>query len=202
MFCLSPNYGNNLSFNYHKPCFNPYASFMHQKLSSRFFRLLCPLCLSFLLAAPTVKAQADSSHLKTNVDKDSFLNPFEAFKTSRNISGLADVADHHHYPSPEKVLGWQKQLQLNDRQKAVINQINTALQRKVKEMNGFLITNEKMLDSLFNYKKVNNGLLIYYTNRYGLYQGELRNAILQACLKTETQLTATQLKKYGLLLQD
>ena len=175
---------------------------MHLKLSSLFFRLLCSLCLSFLLASPTVKAQVDSSRSKTNVNKDSFLNQFEAFKTSRNINGLADVADHHHYPLPENVLGWQKQLQLNDRQKVAINQINKTLQRKVKEMNGFLITNEKMLDSLFNYKKVNNGLLIYYTNRYGLYQGEIRNAILQACLKTETQLTATQLKKYGSLLQD
>ena len=155
-----------------------------------------------MLFADVVKAQVDSSHSKINVVNDAFLNQFEAFKTSRNINGLADVADHHHYPLPEKVLGWQKQLQLNDRQKVAISQINTALQRKVKEMNGFLITNEKMLDSLFSYKKVNNGLLIYYTNRYGLYQGEIRNAVLQACLKTETQLTATQLKKYGSLLQD
>lgn len=172
---------------------------MHIKLGARFFIPFSTLYLSLIMAANTVKAQVDSS---THLNKDPFLNQFEAFKTSRNISGLADVADHHHYPFPEKVLGWQKQLQLNDRQKAAITQINTALQRKVKEMNGFLITNEKMLDSLFNYKKVNNGLLIYYTNRYGLYQGELRNAVLQGCLKTEMQLTAAQLKKYDSLLQD
>lgn len=175
---------------------------MHLKLIFRFFILFGPICFSFMLFAPAVKAQVDSSHSKTIVVQDPFLNQFEAFKTSRHISGLADAADRHHYPFPEKVLGWQKQLQLNDRQKVAIAQINTALQRKVKEMNGFLITNEKMLDSLFRYKKVNDGLLIYYTNRYGLYQGELRNALLQACLKTEMELTTTQLKKYDLLLQD
>lgn len=156
-----------------------------------------------MLDAKFAQAQADTSlRSKNKKNTDLFLSPFETFKSGRNINGLVDLAEHNHYPFPEKVLAWQKQLQLNDRQKLVINQINTALQRKVKEMNGFLITNERTLDSLFRYKKVNNGLLIYYTNRYGLYQGELRNALLQACLKTEAQLTATQIKKYDTLLQD
>ena len=76
------------------------------------------------------------------------------------------------------------------------------MKRKVMEKNNFLITNERTMDSLFRYKKINNGLLIYYANRFGLYQGELRNALLQACLKTEAILSATQIKKYDLLLQD
>ena len=69
-------------------------------------------------------------------------------------------------------------------------------------MNNFLITNERVMDSLFRYKKINNGTLIFYTNRYGLYQGELRNALLQACVKTEAVLTSTQIKKYNALLQN
>ena len=157
----------------------------------------------FMANNTLAQAQLDTgSHSKNATSPDLSLSQFDAFKTSRNINGLTDVAAHNHYPTPEKVLLWQKQLQLNDRQKIAITQINTALERKVKEMNGFLITNERTIDSLFRYKKVNNGLLIYYTNRYGLYQGELRNALLQACLKTEAQLTATQIKKYDNLLQD
>jgi hypothetical protein len=176
---------------------------MHLKFVTKFSIIYTIFFSLLILHVEFARAQADTSSSRKNKPKtDIFLSQFEAFKSSKNINGLVDLADHNHYPFPEKVLSWQKQLQLNDRQKVVINQINTALQRKVKEMNGFLITNERTLDSLFRYKKVNNGLLIYYTNRYGLYQGELRNALLQACLKTEGQLTANQIKKYDALLQD
>ena len=159
--------------------------------------------LLLLLSFHELKAQPDSaSHLKRVAAPDTFLSEFETFKAAKNISGLQAVADHNHYPSPRKVLLLQKELQLNDRQMAAISLINKTLQGKINEMNGFLITNERTIDSLFRYKKVNNGLLIFYTNRYGLYQGELRNALLQACLKTEAILTGQQIKKYDSLLQD
>lgn len=148
-----------------------------------------------------VKAQTDSAAQQPAApSKEVFLHKFEAYQTSKNRVGLIDVADRNQYPSPQKVLLWQKELLLNDRQKIAIALINKDLQRKTLEMNNFLITNEGALDSLFRLKKINNGLLIFYTNRYGLYQGELRNALLQACLKTEAVLTAAQLKKYDALL--
>lgn len=59
-----------------------------------------------------------------------------------------------------------------------------------------MIKNEKALDALFKSKKLDDGTLIFYTNRYGLYQGELRNAILQAYVKVQAILDATQRKKY------
>lgn len=150
-----------------------------------------------------LKAQADSLNQPKNVPvKEAFLQKFDAYQLSKNHLSLLDVADRNSYPSPQKVLIWEKQLQLNDRQKLVITKINTELKRKVIEMNNFLITNERTMDSLFRYKKINNGTLIYYTNRYGLYQGELRNALLQACVKTEAELTSTQIKKYNALLQN
>ncbi len=163
------------------------------------------ITLIFLLLVTCfrVKAQTDSiSQQKTAAVKDSFLDQFNAYQTGKNRSGLQNVADHNQYPSPQKVLAWQKELKLSDRQKAAINVINNGLQRKIIEMNNFLITNERTMDSLFRYKKINNGVLIFYTNRYGLYQGELRNALLQACVKTEAILTSTQIKKYDMLLQD
>lgn len=160
-------------------------------------------CLLFSLSFGQAKAQTDSAaRLKTVYQKENFLDKFEAYQASKNITGMLAIADHNHYPFPAKVLSWQKELQLNERQKVVIKAINKELIRKVNEMNNFLITNERTMDSLFRYKKINNGTLIFYTNRYGLYQGELRNALLQACVKTEAQLTSTQIKKYDSLLQD
>jgi len=173
------------------------------KFNSRFLIKSTIICLFLALIFDQTKAQTDSIERQKKADsQDLFQSKYEEYKAGKNISGLVAVADHNHYPLPEKVLTWQKQLQLSDRQKAAIGQINTGLQRKVKEMNGFLITNEKAIDSLFKYKKVNNGMLIFYTNRYGLYQGELRNALLQACIKTEAELTVTQIRKYDALLQD
>lgn len=148
-------------------------------------------------------AQSDSlNQQKKEPFQEPLLSKFDAYKASKNIQGLQDIADHKGYPSPQKVLLWQKELVLNDRQKISIGSINKELVRKVNEMNNFLITNERTMDSLFRYKKINNGTLIFYTNRYGLYQGELRNAVLQACVKTEAILTAPQLKKYDKLLKD
>ena len=62
-----------------------------------------------------------------------------------------------------------------------------------------IINNERTLDSLFRYHLLNNGTLIFYTNRYGLYQGELRNVILQACLATRVLLSQQQINKLAAL---
>ena len=179
------------------------ASFMSIKISTYLLSKPILVCLLLLITFYQVEAQTDSiNYRKTVPGQEAFLNKFEAYQASKNISGMQAIADRNHYPSPQKVLLWQKELQLNDRQKTALNAINKELQRKVNEMNGFMITNERTMDSLFRYKKVNNGIVIFYTNRYGLYQGELRNALLQACLKTEALLTESQIKKYDHLLQD
>ena len=52
-----------------------------------------------------------------------------------------------------------------------------------------------MLDTLFQTKQAADGTIIFYTNRYGLYMGEIRNAVLQACLKTRDVLSEAQIKK-------
>jgi hypothetical protein len=73
------------------------------------------------------------------------------------------------------------------------------LHRKKLEMGLIIINNERTLDSIFKYNRLNNGSLIFYTNRYGLYQGEIRNAILQACLATRMLLSDDQVKRYEAL---
>lgn len=149
----------------------------------------------------SAKAQSDTLGNRNKASDENFLNRYETYKADQNISGLIAVADRNGYPFPDKILSLQKELQLNERQSTAIHLINTELKRKTNEMNGFLITNERTLDSLFRYKRISNGSLIFFTNRYGLYQGELRNALLQACVKTEALLTPTQLKKYKQLQQ-
>ena len=58
-----------------------------------------------------------------------------------------------------------------------------------------IIHNEKKLDTLFKSKQADDGTIIFYTNRYGLYLGEIRNAVLQACYKTENILSDEQIRK-------
>jgi hypothetical protein len=108
---------------------------------------------------------------------------------------MALVAEINHYPYPDKVMKYKKELGLSPIQLDKLNAIVKELHRKILEMGGIVIRNEKALDSIFRTHTVNNGSLIFYANRYGLYQGELRNTILQACLTTRTLLSAQQINK-------
>jgi hypothetical protein len=56
-----------------------------------------------------------------------------------------------------------------------------------------MLLNEKKLDDLFSTKKVNEGSITFYANRYGLYEGEYRASVLLACYNTYQALTAQQI---------
>jgi len=86
-------------------------------------------------------------------------------------------------------------LGLNPGQIAKLKDISDGLHRKRVEMGENIIHNEKTLDTLFKTKQIADGTVVFYTTRYGLYLGEIRNAVLQACLKTEDILSETQIKK-------
>jgi hypothetical protein len=86
-------------------------------------------------------------------------------------------------------------LDLSPNQTAALTKINTELQRKKTEMGGFIVKNEIKLDELFHSKKVNEGDILFYGNRSGLYYGELRNAILLAAYNTCKQLAPAQINK-------
>jgi hypothetical protein len=121
---------------------------------------------------------------------------YNAYLNGDDIDNMALVAELNHYPSPQKTIELKKQLGLNADQLAKITAINTELIRKKKEMGRFIIKNERVLDSLFRVRKVDDGSLIFYGERTDLYRGELRNAILQAYLKITGILTPAQLKRY------
>ena len=112
-----------------------------------------------------------------------------------DFDDMALVGAMNHYPSPDDALKYKVQIGLNPGQITKLKDIADALHRKKVEMGQNIIKNEKMLDSLFHSKRVVDGTIIFYSNRYGLYLGEIRNAVLQACYKTENILSDDQVKR-------
>ena len=112
-----------------------------------------------------------------------------------DFDDMALPAVLNHYPLPDSALKYKVKLGLNPDQIAKLKDVSAAMHRKKVEMGGNIIHNEKMLDTLFKTKQADDGTIIFYTNRYGLYLGEIRNAVLQACYKTENILSDEQIKK-------
>lgn len=121
---------------------------------------------------------------------------YQAYLNGEAGEDLARVAEMNHYPLPDKVLKWRNEIDLSPIQIKKITEASAYLRRRRLQIGGSIIDTEKMLDSMFRYNKVQDGNLIFYATRYGSYQGELRNALLQACLSTQKLLSQQQLKKY------
>jgi hypothetical protein len=124
---------------------------------------------------------------------------YNALITGEDIYGMSLAAELNHYPMPGKVIKFKKEMNLSPIQVTKIGAIAKELHRKILEMGLIIIKNEKTIDSLFRTNRFDNGSLIFYTNRYGLYQGETRNAILQACLATRMLLSQQQVNWYEAL---
>ena len=153
------------------------------------------LIVVLLYTSAKAQTQADSaakhSPLKTLSDEQ-----YNALINGDDLYGMSLAAELNHYPMPDKVLKVKKELDLSPIQVNKITAINKELRRKRLEMGLIVIRNERTLDSIFRYHRLDNGSLIFYANRYGLYQGELRNAILQACLVTRSLLSQQQINKF------
>ena len=126
---------------------------------------------------------------------------YNALLKGDGFEDMSLVGELNHYPMPDKALKYKVQLGLNPGQITQLKDIAANLQRKKIEMGGNIIRNEHKLDTLFKTRQISDGTLIFYTNRYGLYTGEVRNAVLQACLKTEAILSEVQIKKLENLLK-
>jgi len=149
-----------------------------------------------------LKAQtpADSlikhSSLKTITDEQ-----YNALINGDDIWGMGKVALLNRYPDPENVIKFKKELQLSPIQVHNIAPVAKELHRKKLEMGLIIIKNERVIDSLFRTHKANDGVIVFYATRSGAYLGELRNAILQACMVTEKQLSTLQINKFNALLK-
>ncbi len=120
---------------------------------------------------------------------------YNAYLKGDDLDAMSLAGDLNHFPSPDSVLKYKKQLDLSPIQVGQLTKLSTELHRKKVEMGGNIIRNEKMLDSLFHSRYIDEGSLIFYTNRSGLYYGEMKGAILMACYKAEKLLTPAQIKK-------
>jgi len=141
------------------------------------------------------QSTADSSAIKKSTLKTLSDAQYTALLNGNDLYGMALAGELNHYPSPDRVLKYRIELDLSPIQVNKITAISKELHRKKLEMGLIIIHNERTLDSIFKYHSLNNGSLIFYTNRYGLYQGELRNTILQACLVTRTLLSQQQINE-------
>jgi hypothetical protein len=159
------------------------------------------LVTAILVFCRTVCAQssADSVTIKHSPLKTLSYEQYDALVKGEDIYGMSLAAELNHYPNPEKVIKYKKQLDLSPIQVNQFNAINKELHRKKLEMGLIIIHNERTLDSIFKYHRLDNGSLIFFANRYGLYQGEMRNVILQSCLKAWEMLTPEQIRKYEAL---
>ena len=126
---------------------------------------------------------------------------YNALLKGEGFDDMSLVGEINHYPLPDNALKYKVQLGLNPGQITKLKDLVANLQRKKKEMGENIIRNERMLDTLFRKKQIDDGTVIFYTNRYGLYMGEVRNAVLQACLNTEAILSDTQIKKLESLVK-
>jgi len=156
--------------------------------------LAVPIILFALFArAQTAPAGADSaakSPVRTLTNQQ-----YNAYLKGVDLNKQSYVAELNHYPLPDEAMKYKKELDLSPSEIKQLAAVVTFLNMKKKEVGESIIHNERMLDSLFRTRKVDEGSIIFYGNRYGLYEGEYRTVVLQACFRTEKILTPQQIRK-------
>jgi hypothetical protein len=155
---------------------------------------LLPLII-ILFIYKSADAQSADSTLKYSTVKTLTDKQYNALLTGEDLYDMALPAGLNHYPLPGIVLKYKRQIDLSPIQVSKITALDKELHRKKLEMGLIIIKNERTLDSLFKYDRLDNGTLLFFANRSGLYYGELRNAILQACYATRHLISDEQNKK-------
>jgi hypothetical protein len=155
---------------------------------------------SLLIFVPMFMATQSHAQLADSTRKSPIptltYQQYQAYLKGEAGEDMARIAEINHYPLPEKVLKYKYELDLSPIQVKKLTEAKDYLRRRRLQIGGSIIDTEHNLDSMFRYNKVQDGNLIFYTNRYGLYQGELKNAFLQACLSARKLLSDKQMSKY------
>lgn len=153
------------------------------------------LIMILFIARASMAQSTDSivlhSPVRTLTDRQ-----YTAWVKGTDPRDMAFVAELNHFPLPDKIVQYKKELDLSPAQIIKINDVIKFLKMKKAEIGQSVVRNEKMLDSMFRTRKLDEGSVIYYANRYGLYEGEYRTAMLQACIRTENVLTPQQIRKF------
>jgi hypothetical protein len=156
-------------------------------------KTLFSISLSLLFSAAIAQTYTDTP--KHSPARTLTYLQYEAYLKGESSNDMANVAQMNHYPMPDKVLKWRNELDLSPIQIKKITEINNYMHRRRLQTGGSIINTERTLDSLFRYNKIDDGTLVFYATRYGAYQGELKNAMLQACLSTQKLLSPQQIAR-------
>lgn len=154
------------------------------------------LIFTFLLLTTLAVAQQKNDTIpdtKTSVIADK-VN--DGSPVGMDLRAMAKVATVHHYPLPDDVWMYHKELQLTAEQLTQLNSIIKILNLKKAEISQSMRLNESTLEKIFAGRKPDDGLLIFCGNRYGLYEGEMRTAVLNACAQAGKLLTPRQNTKF------
>jgi Spy/CpxP family protein refolding chaperone len=185
-----------------------HQTFMHLHRSKNKIISMLKLIISIYICFSACMAMAqnnnsDSVKIRNVSDSTASRSPIPSLTYEEYMNykmgkdpGMAKAADMNNYPGPMHVLNWEKELKLSVNQKSQIQSIYDIMKKKTAEMGDLIFKEEKKLNDLFASGKANEGSIIYYSNKIGLLQGELRNTYLQAHLKTQQMLTIDQVKKY------
>lgn len=146
-------------------------------------------------SAANGQAIADSATARSAI-KTLTTKQYTDYLKGPDLLDKALPATLNHYPMPDDVLLYKKELGLSIAQIQKIKAISSYLQLKKKEIGQSVIRNEKKLDELFSTKKLNEGDITFYGNRYGLYEGEYRTSVLMACYNTYNALTPQQTTRF------
>ena len=122
---------------------------------------------AFILLSFTGSAQTIDSVKQSPIRTLSY-EQYQAYLTGTAGDDMAYVAVVHHYPMPDTVLKWKKELGLDAEQIKKLTDINTHMHRLRVQIGGSIIANEKTLDLAFAQNTIDDGTLIFYTNRHGL----------------------------------
>lgn len=159
-----------------------------------------PLIIASAMFYISADAQAPAdSAAKISPVKTLSYEQYLAYTKGEDINNVGEVARLNHFPMPDKALKLKKELDLSPVQIKKLVELATQMNRRKLQTGGSIVSNEKMLDSLFHTKQIDEGSLIFYTQRYGQYLGEFRNAVLFACISTQKLLTPQQIRKYEAL---
>ena len=156
------------------------------------------LAVPFMLIVTCAFAQTDSDTTPSPVRTLSNAQ-YNAYLKGTDLNNQSYVAELNHYPLPDEVLKYKKELDLSPSEIKQLTNVVAFLNMKKKEVGESVIRNEKILDSLFRTRKIDEGSIIFYTNRYGLYEGEYRTVVLQACFRTGNILTPQQIHRFEAL---
>src|ERR1700759_2008286 len=112
------------------------------------------------IVKPPVVDTVNHSIVKTLSDKR-----YNAYVKGEDLDDMSLAGELNHYPLPDKVLKFKKELDLSPIQVGQLKELATKLQRKRLEMGVVIIRNEKVLDGRFHTKHLDEGSIIFYTNR-------------------------------------